>query len=69
MVSSCFTSLVALAAKAGITVIARKNEKISAKTTLTAIGPTKSPAFPGNRNIGMKPRIVVKVEASNGANR
>jgi hypothetical protein len=49
----------------------RKDSTRAAKARMTemAIGPTKSPMFPGSRKIGMKPRIVVKVEAARGVNR
>ena len=40
-----------------------------ASTTEVAIGPTKSPIAPGNRNTGMNPRMVVSVDASSGTNR
>ena len=54
---------------AGMIVIETKNDAARASTTDVAIGPTKSPIAPGNRNTGMKPRIVVSVDASNGTKR
>ena len=45
------------------------SEPISAITTLMAIGPTKSPMFPSKRKMGIKPNMVVSVEARSGTNR
>ena len=45
------------------------SEPINAMTTLIAIGPTKSPMFPSSKKIGIKPKIVVRVDAKRGANK
>jgi len=42
---------------------------MSAMTTLMAIPPIKSPMFPINKNTGIKPSIVVKVDANRGENK
>ena len=52
---------------AGVMVIARTNETTSIMITDQAIEPTKSPAGPGNKAIGIKARTVVIVDASKGA--
>ena len=58
-----------MAAKVAMTVKESIKEKLSAMTTEIAIGLMKSPTLPGNRNTGIKPSIVVKVEASRGVRR
>ena len=47
----------------------RTKDTASARITDTAMGPTKSPTLPGSRNTGMKPRMVVKVDAARGVKR
>ena len=50
-----------------MTVRARTKDTISAMMTLSAMGPTNSPAAPGSRVIGMKARTVVAVELRSGS--
>ena len=52
---------------AGVTVSATTSDQTSISTTATAMAPTKSPAGPGKRIIGVKASAVVTVEARSGA--
>ena len=52
--------------KAGIIVKESNKELHKAKMTLRAIVRTNSPVLPGSSTIGIKARIVVRVEASKG---
>ena len=56
-------------ATAGVTVKAMNKDQNNITTNAIAMEPTKSPAGPGNKIIGVKASAVVAVEANKGAAR